>query len=89
MHGKRFIHLEAAAKHKQAKQGSLGTELAPHAKHKFIEAGVDLAQRERCLRLTLTNTSGHKVTNLQHSIVKCDLKTRVLRPSPPRRAADS
>ncbi len=32
-------YLEATVKHKQAKKGSLGTELAPHAEHKSIEAG--------------------------------------------------
>ncbi len=46
-------YLEAAVKHKQAKKGSLGTELAPHAEHKSIEAGSTVvagAQRERCLQ---------------------------------------
>ncbi len=39
-------YLEAAVKHKQAKKVSLGTELAPHAKHKQV---VDSAQeRDAC-----------------------------------------
>ncbi len=51
-HGKRFIrtYIDAATKHKkQAKQGSLGTELAPQVKH--IQAPS--SERERWLHSTL------------------------------------
>ncbi len=43
-------YINAATKHKQAKQGSLGTELAPQAKYMIEAPSLEI---ERCLRLTL------------------------------------
>ncbi len=72
-------YLEAAVKHKQTKKGSLGTELAPHADYKSIEAGCcwctkrEMSAFDALNSKLITNMWGRKVTNLitfQHSIVK-------------------
>ncbi len=54
-------YLEAALKHKQAKNGSLGTELA---EHKSIEAGCTKREMPAFDALNKSNMWGRKVTNL-------------------------
>ncbi len=68
MHGNRIILIEAALKHKQAKNGSLGTELAPHAEHKSIEAGCTERAFDALNKLQICGGVMSQIC--QHSIVK-------------------